>query len=287
MRKFAINLSLTVNVEQLLPFPDIDPVAFALGPFVLRWYALAYLAGVGLGLLYGMSLTARASLWPNNKPPFTSAELVDFAFWAVIGIILGGRMGYVVFYNPIYFAQNPLEALQIWQGGMSFHGGMLGLIVTMYLFGRSKGANFLSTLDLLGCVTTIGLLLGRLSNFINGELYGRETSLPWGVVFPGAGDLPRHPSQLYEAALEGLVLFVIIRIVTHVGFGLRRPGLVAGIFGVGYALSRILVEFVRLPDVQIGYLYGGWLTLGMVLTVPLLLAGLSLIAYALRPRNAL
>lgn len=270
-----------------MPFPEIDQIAFAFGPLVIRWYALAYLAGVGLGLLYGLSLLSRPSLWPKNQPPFTSAEFVDFAFWSVIGIILGGRLGYVFFYNPIYFAQNPLEALQVWQGGMSFHGGMIGLILVMAIFGRSKGANFLSTLDLLGCVATIGLFLGRLSNFINGELYGRETALPWGVVFPGAGDQPRHPSQLYEAGLEGLVLFVIIRLVTHVGFGLRRPGLVAGIFGVGYALSRILVEFVRLPDVQIGYLYGGWLTLGMVLTLPLLLAGVGLIAYALRPRNAI
>lgn len=269
-----------------MPFPEIDPVALALGPLVIRWYALAYLAGVGLGLLYGLSLLSRPSLWADNKPPFTAPEFVDFAFWTVIAIIVGGRIGYVLFYNPVYYAQHPLDALQVWQGGMSFHGGIIGLIVTMAIFGHSKKANFLTTLDLLGCVATIGLFLGRISNFINGELYGRETTLPWGVVFPGAGDAPRHPSQLYEAALEGIVLFIIIRIVTHIGFGLRRPGLVAGIFGVGYALSRILVEFVRLPDVQIGYLYGGWLTLGMVLTLPLLLAGLGLITYAMRPQNA-
>lgn len=270
-----------------MPFPEIDPVAFAIGPLIVRWYALAYLAGVALGALYGMTLLARPTLWRNNKPPITPSELLDFAFWAVIGIILGGRLGYVFFYNLPYFAANPLQALQVWQGGMSFHGGMIGLVVAMALFGRSKKANFWSTIDLLGAVATIGLLLGRLANFINGELYGRETNLPWGVVFPGAGDLPRHPSQLYEGLLEGVVLFLVIRFVTHVAYGLRRPGLVAGIFSIGYGLSRILVEFVRVPDVQIGYLYGGWLTQGMVLTVPLLLGGLVLVAYAMRPRRDL
>lgn len=270
-----------------MPFPEIDPVAFAIGPIIVRWYALAYLGGVALGLLYGLSLLSKASLWPANKPPFTSAEFIDFAFWSVIGIIVGGRLGYILFYNLAYFAANPLDALQVWQGGMSFHGGMLGLIFVMFIFGRSKGAAFLTTLDLLACVAPIGLFLGRVSNFINAELYGAVTALPWGVVFPGAGDLPRHPSQLYEAALEGALLFVILRLVTHVWFGLRRPGLASGIFAIVYALSRILVEFVRIPDIQIGYLFGGWVTMGMVLSLPMLLGGLALVAYALRRRNEL
>jgi len=271
-----------------LPFPDIDPVAFAIGPFAIRWYALAYLAGVFLGAAYGARLLGRRSLWPNGTPPFEPGVIFDFAFWAVIGIVVGGRLGYVLFYNLPYYAAHPLDALSIWDGGMSFHGGLIGIVVAMVMFTRSKGGNPLSGMDLLGAVSTIGLLLGRLANFINGELYGSPTNLPWGVVFPTAPDaLPRHPSQLYEALLEGAVLFLLIRVVTHVWFGLRRPGLVAGVFGMGYAISRMLVEFVRLPDEQLGYLYGGWLTMGQVLSLPILLAGLALIAFAMRRRRAL
>ncbi|QEE21594.1 prolipoprotein diacylglyceryl transferase [Youhaiella tibetensis] len=268
-----------------LPFPNIDPIAFAIGPFAVRWYALAYLAGVALGVLYGMSLLKRRSLWKDNSPPFQPGELMDFAFWAVIGIILGGRIGYVLFYNLSYYAADPAEVFALWDGGMSFHGGLIGIMVAIVLFTRSKGGNPLSGLDLVAAVGTIGLFLGRIANFINGELFGAPTDLPWGVVFPNGGDIPRHPSQLYEAALEGIVLFLVIRYVTHVAYGLRRPGLVAGIFGVGYSLSRILVEFVRLPDVQIGYLYGGWLTMGQVLSLPTLLAGIAMIVYAMRRSN--
>ncbi len=265
-----------------MPFPDIDPIAFSLGPLVVRWYALAYLAGIGLGALYGVNLLARKTLWKENNPPLTSAQFLDFAFWAVLGAIVGGRMGYVLFYAPGQFAADPIMIFQVWQGGMSFHGGLLGVVVAMVLFARHHKANVLSALDLLGTVAPIGLFLGRIANYINGELYGRVTSLPWGVVFPGGGEFPRHPSQLYEAVLEGLVLFLVLRFVSHIRFGLRRPGLVAGLFGLGYALSRILVEQVRLPDPQIGYLFGEWVTLGMVLTLPLLVAGAALTIYAMR-----
>jgi phosphatidylglycerol:prolipoprotein diacylglycerol transferase len=268
-----------------LPFPDIDPIAFSLGPISVRWYALAYLAGVFLGALYGMSLLRRNTLWANNAPPFEPPAIFDFAFWAVIGIVLGGRIGYVLFYNLPYFAEHPLEAFAVWDGGMSFHGGLIGIMVAMALFTRAKGGNILSSLDLLGAIGTIGLLLGRLANFINGELYGAETTLPWGVIFPMGGEVPRHPSQLYEGALEGVLLFLVIRYVTHVKFGLRRPGLVAGIFGIGYALARILIEFVRVPDAQLGYLYGGWMTMGMLLTAPILIAGIALVVYAMSPRR--
>jgi phosphatidylglycerol:prolipoprotein diacylglycerol transferase len=269
-----------------LPFPEIDPIAFSIGPFAVRWYALAYLGGVLLGALYGWTILRRRSLWANNSPPFEAGAIFDFAFWAVVGIVLGGRIGYVLFYNPVYFAQNPLEAIEVWDGGMSFHGGLIGIVVAMALFTRAKGGNVLSSLDLLGAIGTIGLFLGRIANFINGELFGAETNLPWGVIFPMGGDAPRHPSQLYEAALEGIILFLVIRYVTHVRLGLRRPGLVAGIFGIGYALSRIVVEFVRLPDAHLGYLYGGWLTMGMVLSLPILLAGLGLVVFAMsRPRG--
>lgn len=267
--------------------PDI-PTGFSIGPILVRYYALAYLFGVLLGALYGMTLLARKTLWANNAPPFKPAEIWDFAFWAVIGIIAGGRLGYVLFYNlPVYIA-NPVEVFFLWDGGMSFHGGLAGIMVAVLAFTRSKGGNLLSSLDLLGAVGTIGLLLGRLANFINGELYGAPTTLPWGIIFPTDPDqLPRHPSQLYEAALEGVVLFIVIRVATHVFYALRRPGLVAGIFGVGYALSRILVEFVRLPDAQLGYLFGtGWVTMGQVLSLPILIAGLGLILFAMRkPRG--
>ncbi len=273
--------------EPALPFPDIGQVAFSIGPIVIRWYALAYLGGVLLGALYGMTVLGRKSLWANNAPPFKPAEIFDFAFWAVLGIVLGGRVGYVLFYNLPYFSQHPLEALALWDGGMSFHGGLVGIMLAVLLFTRSRGGNLLSSLDLLGAVGTIGLFLGRVANFINAELYGAPTSLPWGVIFPTDPDqVPRHPSQLYEALLEGIVLFIVIRLFTHVFYGLRRPGFVAGIFGIGYALSRILVEFVRLPDVQVGYLYGGWLTMGQVLSLPILIAGIGLVIYAQRrPRG--
>ncbi|RUT34967.1 prolipoprotein diacylglyceryl transferase [Arsenicitalea aurantiaca] len=261
-----------------MPFPDIDPVAFAIGPIVIRWYALAYLAGIGLGALYGWSLLRRTTLWADNRPPFPAPAIYDFAFWAVIGIIIGGRLAYVLFYNPAYYAQNPLEALALWEGGMAFHGGMVGLMVAVAFFTRSHKGNILSAFDLLAAVATIGIFLGRVSNFINGELFGAPTTLPWGVIFPMGGDVPRHPSQLYEAILEGLLLFLVIRYFTHVRYALRRPGFVAGIFGIGYGVSRILIETVRLPDAQIGYLYGGWLTMGMVLSLPLVIGGLVLIA---------
>jgi phosphatidylglycerol:prolipoprotein diacylglycerol transferase len=265
-----------------VPFPDINPIALELGPLVVRWYGLAYLAGVALGVLYGMALLSRSSLWKNNTPPFTPGEWLDFGFWAILAIVIGGRLGYVVFYDPLYYIQNPLGIIQTWDGGMSFHGGLLGLVVALAWFSWKKKASFLSGIDLLGAVSPIGLMLGRLANFINGELFGRPTDLPWGVIFPNGGPEPRHPSQLYEAALEGLLLFLVIRAVTHIGQGLRKPGLVAGIFGIGYALSRIIIETVRLPDTQPGYLFGGWLTLGMVYSVPVLLAGIALVVYARR-----
>lgn len=267
-----------------MPFPDINPIAFEVGPFVVRWYALAYLGGVLLGAAYGTTLLARHGLWKDNRPPFAPGAIWDFAFWAVIGIIVGGRIGYVLFYNLPDFVAHPAEIIAVWDGGMSFHGGLVGIMVAMGLFTRFKGGRILSSMDLLGAIGTIGLFLGRIANFINAELYGAPTTLPWGVVFPTDPDgIPRHPSQLYEAALEGILLFVVVRIAIHRFGALRKPGLVAGIFGVGYALSRIFVEFFRLPDIQLGYLLGtGWLTMGMVLSLPILAAGIALIIYAER-----
>jgi phosphatidylglycerol:prolipoprotein diacylglycerol transferase len=270
-----------------VPFPEIDPIAFQIGPFAVRWYALAYLFGVLLGGVYGYALLKRKDLWKDGRPPFEAPAIWDFAFWAVVGIVVGGRVGYVLFYNLSYYAANPGEVIALWDGGMSFHGGLVGLMLAIGLFTRARGGSILSAMDLLGAVSTIGLFLGRIANFINGELYGAPTTLPWGVVFPTDPEQePRHPSQLYEAVLEGLVLFVVIRIATHHFLALRRPGIVAGIFGIGYAVSRIAVEFVRLPDAQIGYLYGGWLTMGMVLTLGVLALGIIFIALGLRQSRA-
>jgi phosphatidylglycerol:prolipoprotein diacylglycerol transferase len=265
-----------------LPFPDISPIAFQLGPLAVRWYALGYLFGVLFGALYGMTLLSRKTLWANGAPPFPAPAIWDFAFWAIIGIVVGGRAGYVLFYNlPLYLA-NPLDIFKLWDGGMAFHGGLIGLLVAVGLFTRAKGGNILSAFDLMAACAPIGIFLVRCANFINGELWGQVTTLPWGVVFPNGGPLPRHPSQLYEGLLEGLIMFLIIRFVTHVAYGLRRPGLAAGIFGVWYAISRILVEFVRVPDPQLGYLFDGWVTMGQILSVPVGLGGLILVAYAMR-----
>lgn len=271
-----------------MPFPNIDPIAFAIGPIAIRWYALGYLFGVLLGAAYGYLLLARKQLWHRGEPPFPAKDIWDFAFWTMLAIVIGGRVGYVLFYNLPYYLENPGQILNTLDGGMSYHGGMLGLMLAVIVFTRVKGSgNWLSGLDLIASVSTIGIFLVRIANFINAELYGAPTSLPWGVVFPTDPEqLPRHPSQLYEAALEGLVLFLVIRVATHVFYGLRKPGLVAGIFGIGYALSRIAVEFVRLPDIQIGYLFGtGWVTMGMMLSLPILAAGLVLFVYAATRRE--
>ena len=275
----------------MFPPEFFDPIAFPIGPFAVRWYALGYLFGVGLGAAYGYLLLNNTRLWHQGSPPFAAKDIWDFAFWTMLSIVVGGRVGYILFYNlPMYLA-NPLEMLNTLDGGMSYHGGMLGLMIAVIWFTRVKGnGNWLSGLDLIASVSTIGIFLVRLANFRNAELYGSPTNLPWAVVFPTDDlGLPRHPSQLYEAALEGLLLFVVIRIFTHVFYALRRPGMVAGIFGIGYGLSRIFVEFFRLPDVQLGYLYGTtWITQGMVLSVPLVVGGIGLIIWSLtRKQSAL
>lgn len=262
-----------------IPFPAFDPVLIAIGPFAVRWYALAYILGILLGWLYARAIIRNERLW-GGAAPMTVADYDDFILWVTFGIILGGRVGYVLFYNFEHFAAHPNEILELWKGGMSFHGGFTGCVVAVILFARTRGIPVLSLGDVTCAVGPIGLLLGRIANFINGELWGRPSDVPWAMVFPSGGPLPRHPSQLYEAALEGVVLFVVLAVAIRSG-ALRRGGLTIGIFAVGYGILRSFGEFFREPDPQLGFLWGG-LTMGMLLSVPLIMFGVGLIAYARR-----
>ena len=258
-----------------IPFPNLDPVAFQIGPLAIRWYALAYVVGILLGWRYCVRLAKRDNVRPNAQ------DLDDFTFWAVIGIILGGRVGYVSFYNASYYLQNPLDALKLWQGGMSFHGGLIGVIVAVALFSWRRGFSPLALGDLVAAAAPIGLFFGRIANFINGELFGRVTDIPWGIVFPHGGGLPRHPSQLYEAFLEGLTLFVLLAVLTHRPGVRAHVGLLGGVFLVGYGISRTFVELFREPDPQLGFIFGP-ITMGQILSAPMILLGLYLIFRARR-----
>ncbi|WP_417686466.1 prolipoprotein diacylglyceryl transferase [Roseibium sp.] len=264
----------------VLPFPAIDPVIFQVGPFALRWYALAYIVGIVLAWRYMRLLVLNDRLW-DSRPRPTALEIDDFVVWGTLGIILGGRLGYVLFYNPAHYLANPGEALAIWSGGMSFHGGFIGTVLAMILFALKRGVSIWRMFDLAGTAAPIGLFFGRLANFINSELWGRVTDVPWAFVFPTGGPEPRHPSQLYEAALEGVVLFLVMRLLSHRYDMLKRPGFIAGAFAAGYGLSRCVVELVRVPDAHIGYL-SGFITMGIVLSLPMILAGLALMIWSAR-----
>jgi phosphatidylglycerol:prolipoprotein diacylglycerol transferase len=263
----------------VIPYPTFDPVLIHLGPLAIRWYALAYIAGILLGWVYARALIRNEKLW-GGKAPLTVVDYDDFVLWVTLGIILGGRTGYVLFYNLPHFAAHPLEIFQLWQGGMSFHGGFAGCVLAVVLFAKKRGIPILSLGDITCAVGPIGLLLGRIANFINSELWGRATDVPWAMVFPTGGPVPRHPSQLYEAALEGLVLLVVLALLIR-GGALKRPGLIVGAFAVVYALARSFCEFFREPDAQLGFLWGG-ATMGMLLSVPLFLAGVGFIVYAMK-----
>lgn len=262
----------------VLPFPAIDPVIVQIGPFALRWYAVAYIVGIILAWRYMRSLVLNDSLWAGQSRP-TPLDLDDFVLWGTFGIILGGRLGYVLFYNPAYYLENPAEALAVWSGGMSFHGGFTGTVIAMILFAWRRGLSLWTLFDLAGCAAPIGLFFGRIANFINAELWGRPTNVPWAFVFPGAGPEPRHPSQLYEAALEGIVLFVVLRMLSTKFKMLEKPGFLAGAFAFGYGIARSFAELYRVPDAQIGYL-SGFLTMGMLLSLPMILAGIAAMAWA-------
>ena len=265
-----------------ITFPVFDPVAIQLGPIAIRWYALAYIGGIVLGWIYARSLVKKEKLW-GGPAPISLPQLDDFILWVTVGIIVGGRTGYVLFYNPAFFVQHPAEIFQLWNGGMSFHGGFLGCVAAVMWFASRNGISILSLGDITTAVGPIGLFLGRLANFINSELWGRvaDSALPWAMVFPNDRlQLLRHPSQLYQAALEGVLLFTVLAVMIRMG-ALRRPGLILGSFIAIYALARITGEFFREPDPQLGFLWGG-LTMGMLLSLPMIIAGLILIVRAWR-----
>ncbi len=265
----------------LIDFPKFKPIAIEIGPFAIRWYALAYIAGIVIGWLYARSLVKKERLW-GGPAPISLVQLDDFILWVTLGIILGGRSGYVLFYNLPFFLEHPAAMFKLWEGGMSFHGGFLGCVVAVMWFARRNDISILSLGDITTAVGPIGLFLGRIANFINSELWGRpaDPSLPWAVIFPNGGDIPRHPSQLYEAGLEGIVLFAVLAIMIRFG-ALKRPGLILGSFILIYGLARITGEHFREPDPQLGFLWGG-LTMGALLSIPMLIVGIILIVLAVR-----
>ncbi|MBP2558291.1 phosphatidylglycerol:prolipoprotein diacylglycerol transferase [Neorhizobium galegae] len=281
-----------LHLFALMPFPNIDPVAFSIGPLAVHWYGLAYVAGIMLGWFYARRLAANASLWRDGQSPITATQLDDFLVWVAAGIVLGGRIGYILFYDLASVVQNPIRAIEIWNGGMSFHGGFIGATIAMIIFARRNAIPVWSMFDTVAAVVPFGLFFGRIANFINGELWGAKTDMPWGVVFCNdrlrqlhmfcpAEEVPRHPSQLYEAGLEGIVMVLVLALMIYVFRALKVPGTISGTFVVGYALCRIFVEFFRQPDAQLGYLLGtNWLTMGMVLSLPMIAAGLWAIVRA-------
>jgi phosphatidylglycerol:prolipoprotein diacylglycerol transferase len=267
-----------------MPFPEINEVIFQIGPFAIRWYSMAYLVGILFGWRYLIALANRPQLW-DKQSPYTKLDVDDFVPFVTFGIIIGGRLGYVLFYNPSYYFANPHEIYAVWKGGMSFHGGFLGAFLASFLFVRRRNIAFWSWLDVMAASAPVGLFLGRIANFINAELWGRPTDMPWGIIFPNAGPLPRHPSQLYEATLEGLVLFFILSFMIFSRQALKRPGLVSGTFAVGYGVARFIVEYAREPDGHLGTLSFG-LTMGQSLSLPLILGGMFFIWYSRKPGSA-
>jgi len=262
-----------------IPYPAIDPVALRIGPLAVKWYGLAYVAGLLLGRYYVKALLQQGRLWPSEKRPFTPDKVDDLLLFMTVGVLLGGRLGYVLFYQPQFFLTHPLEIVAVWNGGMSFHGALLASIVAVVLFARRVGADPWSVMDLAAAAAPMGLFFGRLANFINAELWGRASTVPWAMVFPDAGPLPRHPSQLYEALTEGLVLFAVLWWLTHRRQALRTPGVIGGAFLVGYGLARSFCEFFREPDAG-HILTVGPFTAGIFYSLPMVLVGVLAIRAA-------
>ncbi len=275
----------------VIPYPHFDPIALAIGPLAIRWYALAYIAGLVLGWRYCVALAKRPPIFMKT------IDIDDFLVWATIGVVLGGRTAYVLFYRPGFYFENPLEIFQLWHGGMSFHGGCAGVILAIILFAHRRNIPMFALGDIVCCATPIGLFFGRLANFVNGELWGRPTDVPWAMVFPNGGPEPRHPSQLYQAGLEGLVLLIVLFVLERAG-ARRRPGIIGGSFLIGYAIARSIGELFREPDQQLGFL-GDFLrsdqvpaflhplaglfegiTMGQLLSLPMLIAGIWMILRA-------
>ncbi len=296
-------------MQAMIPFPDISPEIFSISlfgiTFALRWYALAYIGGILIGWRLIVMAVSRPQLWPGDTAPMSKEQVEDLLTWIILGVILGGRLGYVLFYKPAYYLDNPSEILMVWQGGMAFHGGFLGVVVAAWIWAGRQGVNRLSLGDSLALAVPTGLLLGRVANFINGELWGRPTDVPWGVAFPGPsaqtcegviGLCARHPSQLYEAALEGLILGTLLLVLAFRRGGLKVPGQLMGLFVAGYGLSRFIVEFFRQADDQfitldnpMGYVIQmgqAGVTMGQILSLPMLLIGLAIFFWARRqPRQ--
>lgn len=258
-----------------LPFPAIDPVIFEIGPLVIRWYSLAYI----FGLLLGWRLMRRLS--HRVVKSVTLVDVDDFLMWATFGVILGGRLGYVLFYRFDYYMDDPMGIFAVWQGGMSFHGGFAGVAIATFLFARKRSIPLLIFSDILACAAPIGLFFGRIANFINGELFGRVSDVPWAMVFPRGGPEARHPSQLYEATLEGALLFIILIILSRLQFTKSHPGILSGVFILGYASARAVVELFREPDAHLGFLTAG-ATMGQWLSLPMIAFGAVVLLYAIR-----
>ena len=261
----------------ILPFPAIDPVAVSFGPFAIRWYALAYIVGFLGGWAYGVALVKAARLWGSTPRP-KPESLIDLVLYIMIATVIGGRLGQVLFYEPGYYAAHPLEIFAIWNGGMSFHGGLIGVLLAIWYYAYRFKIPFLTVADLCATIAPLSVFLVRIGNFINSEQWGRPTDVPWAVIFPEADEAPRHPSQLYEAGLEGLLLLLVLGVVAQKG-GFKRPGLLTGLATLGYALARIAMEFYREPDPQLEQL-GGGLTMGMALSAPMLAIGIALVIYS-------
>ena len=258
-----------------IPYPAIDPVAFSIGPLSVKWYGLAYMAGLLIGWFYIKRLLQTPHLWKDGKVPMAVEKVDDLLLWIIFGVIVGGRLGYVLFYGPQFFLEHPLQIFATWNGGMSFHGALIGCGIAVWGFSRRHDTNIWSVMDLCAAAVPLGLIFGRLANFINGELWGRPANVPWAMIFPHpeAGNIARHPSQLYEMALEGVVLFIILRFMTHKKLALHTPGLTIGLFLAGYGLARSFSEFFREPDP------GHWLTIGpftagIFYSIPMILLGL-------------
>ncbi|WP_299077262.1 prolipoprotein diacylglyceryl transferase [uncultured Ruegeria sp.] len=293
-------------MQAVLNFPDLSPELFSISlfgiEFALRWYALAYIAGILIAWRMAVMVLRRPGLWPDDTPPMRAEQLDDLITWIILGVILGGRLGFVLFYQPAYYLSNPLDILKVWQGGMAFHGGLLGVVIASFLYSRRHNIPTLSLGDLVAFTVPPGLLLGRLANFVNAELWGRPSELPWAVIFPGiaaqecpdvvVGMCARHPSQLYEAALEGVLLGALLLVLVYRSRAFRKPGLIMGVFLAGYGASRFIVEFFRQPDAQfvspgnplgLAWHVGGYgLTMGQLLSLPMIALGLW---FALRARQ--